>query len=91
MAGTTLGMAYLGVKTTKEAIETVDKAIDLYNKVVDEVNEPYRKFIEALAEMERFRFKFNDETSFLIGRIQTAMMNGMDAYHQASTDVYGVA
>lgn len=75
------------IETAKEGIETADKALDLYNRVIDRVI-PWKEFNETLVELDRFRKDYSTESAALIGQIKTLMLNGIDAYHAASQSVY---
>lgn len=75
------------MKTIKESIKTADKALDVYNKVMDRLI-PWKEFNETLAELDKFRKDYSIESALLISEIKTFMMDGMDAYFGSSQDVY---
>lgn len=75
------------IEVAKEGIETADKALDLYNRVIDRVI-PWKEFNETLTELDAFRKDYSTESAALIGQIKTLMLNGIDAYHSASQSVY---
>lgn len=77
------------IETAKEGIETADKALALYNKIIDRVI-PWKEFNETLVELDRFRKDYSTESAALIGEIKTLMLNGMDAYFAACQAVYGI-
>lgn len=79
--------AKLAIETAQEAIKTVDSALDLYNKVLDQVI-PWKVFREALEDLEKFRKDYSAESATLLGEIKTALLNAMDAYFWASQSIY---
>lgn len=75
------------IEVVKQGIETADKALTMYDKIIDRVI-PWRSFNETLVELDKFRKDYSVESAALIGDIKTLMMNGIDAYHAASQNVY---
>lgn len=73
--------------TVKEGIDTADKALVFYDKLVDRVI-PWEEFNETLVELDKFRKDYTIESAALIGETKTLMMNGMDEYFSASQDIY---
>lgn len=58
-------------------IKDVSKAIDLYNKIQVIPWETVDKFIEQLKETEQ---QYSEESSRIIGEVQTLLMDSMDQY-----------
>lgn len=75
------------IKVINEGIETADKALTMYDKVIDRVV-PWKTFNETLVDLDKFRKDYSVESAELIGEVKTLMMNGIDAYHAASQNVY---
>lgn len=75
------------IEVVKEGIATADKALTMYDKVIDRVV-PWKTFNETLVELDQFRKDYSIESAALIGEVKTLMMNGIDAYHAASQNVY---
>jgi hemolysin E len=75
------------VKVTKEGIDAADKALDLYNKVLDQVI-PWSTFEDTLKEMVSFEKDYSDEAGKLIGSVQTLLQNSQDEYHSATQSVF---
>lgn len=49
---------------------------------------PWKEFNETLAELDRFRKDYSEESAMLISEVKKFIMDGMDAYFSASQDVY---
>lgn len=77
------------IEVVKQGIETADKALTMYDKIVDRVI-PWKTFNETLVELDQFRKDYSVESAALIGEVKTFMMNGIDAYFAASQNVYEV-
>lgn len=78
------------MKLIRESINAADKALDLYDSVMDQII-PWKEFNETLVELDKFRKDYSIESASLIGEIKTFVMAGMDAYFFASLDVYEFA
>lgn len=76
-----------GLDVAKEGIETIDKALDLYNKVLDKIV-PWDELNKTIAKLDQFRSDYSKEAAALIGDVKTKMMDGMDAYFRATQSVY---
>lgn len=75
------------METIKDGIETTEKALELYDKLVDRVI-PWDEFKKTLSELDEFRKEYSTESSELIGETKTLVLNGMDEYRSASRNVY---
>lgn len=75
------------VETVKTAIETADKALELYNKVLDQVI-PWNTFNDTVKELNRFKEEYSQSASTLVGEIKTLLMNSQDKYFEATQVVY---
>ncbi len=58
------------VEVVKNAIETADGALDLYNKYLDQVI-PWQTFDETIKELSRFKQEYSQAASVLVGDIKT--------------------
>lgn len=67
------------IEVVKEGIETADKALTMYDRIVDRVI-PWKTFNETLVELDKFRKDYSTESASIIGEVKTHMMNGIDAY-----------
>ena len=56
------------VEVVKNAIETADGALDLYNKYLDQVI-PWQTFDETIKELSRFKQEYSQAASVLVGDI----------------------
>lgn len=62
------------VEVVKNAIETADGALDLYNKYLDQVI-PWQTFDETIKELSRFKQEYSQAVSVLVGDIKTLLMD----------------
>lgn len=60
------------VEVVKNAIETADGALDLYNKYLDQVI-PWQTFDETIKELSRFKQEYSQAASVLVGDIKTLL------------------
>lgn len=81
------GLVKAGIEIAKEGIDAVDKALDLYNKVFDQIV-PWKTLNETIEKLDKFRQDYSQEAANLIGNTKTLMMDGMDAYFRATQSVY---
>lgn len=75
------------IETAREGIAVAGEALDLYNRVLDQVV-PWQSFEETLAELDHFRSDYSKESGDLLGQIKTCLMDGMDAYFRSTQSVY---
>ena len=73
------------VEVVKNAIETADGALDLYNKYLDQVI-PWQTFDETIKELSRFKQEYSQAASVLVGDIKTLLMDSQ--YFEATQTVY---
>lgn len=76
------------VEVVKNAIETADGALDLYNKYLDQVI-PWQTFDETIKELSRFKQEYSQAASVLVGDIKTLLMDSQDKYFEATQTVSG--
>ena len=69
------------VEVVKNAIETADGALDLYNKYLDQVI-PWQTFDETIKELSRFKQEYSQAASVLVGDIKTLLMDSQDKYFE---------
>ncbi len=74
------------VEVVKNAIETADGTLDLYNKYLDQVI-PWQTFDETIKKMSCFKQEYSQE-SVLVGDIKTLLMDSQDKYFEATQTVY---
>lgn len=75
------------VKLIKDAIETADQALDLYNKVLDQII-PWGTFEETIARIAQYRDDYSIEAAMLVGKVTTLLGNSQDSYFEAVDKVY---
>jgi hemolysin E len=71
----------------KDAIESVEKALDVYNKVVDNLI-PWDSYIETCKEIERFKSDYSNEAADLVGQAKTLLLDSQDAYFNSTQCIY---
>lgn len=71
----------------KEGIDALDKAVDLYNKILDKAI-PWAELNKTIQKLDEFRADYSQQAANLLGTIQTQLKNGMDAYFRATQSVY---
>lgn len=78
------------VEVVKNAIETADGALDLYNKYLDQVI-PRQTFDETIKELSRFKQEYSQAASVLVGDIKTLLMDsGISILKQPKQCMNGV-
>lgn len=75
------------MEVAKEGIETLDKGIDVYNKILDKVV-PWEELNKTITKLDKYRSDYSKEAAELIGEVKTKMLDGMDAYFRATQSVY---
>ena len=75
------------VDVVKGSIDAADKALDLYNKVLDQVI-PWDSFEKAMKELTRYQNDYSKEAAALVGEIKTLLMNSLDKYFEATQNIY---
>lgn len=79
--------AQAAVDTTKGAIEAADKAIDLYNKVLDQII-PWEEFEKTIKELNRYQDQYSKESAELVGQIKTLILESQDKYFASTQVIY---
>lgn len=77
----------MAAETTKEAIEVVGRAMDLYNKVLDKVM-PSESFNEKLIEMNKHLDEYSVEVKDRLATIKVLMSDGINAYTRSTQSIY---
>lgn len=72
---------------TKEGIETINAALDLYNRVLDQIV-PWQTYEEAVKELDRYRQDYSNESAKLVGEVKTLMKDAQDNYFSATQMIY---
>lgn len=71
----------------KGGIESLDRGLDVYHKILDKVV-PWSKFRKAIVELDKNPLDYSEEAAALIGDIHTKMQDGLDAYIQATRNMF---
>lgn len=71
----------------KEGMEVADKALELYDKILDKVI-PWKEFENTIKELDKYREDYSKEAGQLIGQIKTLLLNGMDTYFLSTQSIY---
>lgn len=77
----------MAAETTKEAIDVVSKALDLYNKLLDRIM-PWKTFEEQINEMNKNIEVFSNEVKETIAIIKGHMSDGISAYARSTRSIY---
>lgn len=82
------------IATAEAAVEVFDRgvsaannALDLYNKIYDQVM-PWKKLEEALKVLDERRDDYSVESGSLLGVIKTLIMNALDQYFQSTQVIF---
>lgn len=75
------------IEITKEGIETIDKALELYNKILDQIV-PWKTYEETVKELDRFRDDYSNESAKLVGEVKTLIKDAQDNYFSATQSIY---
>lgn len=74
------------IEIVRADIETVDKALTLYDRATDRVM-PWSEYDDTLVAMDH-RKEYSVESAKLIGEIKTLLMDGVDAYASTTQNVH---
>ncbi|MEG4230497.1 hemolysin E [Microcoleus sp. Pol11C3] len=75
------------VEIVQKGLEASDKALELYNKVIDQVI-PWKTFEDTIKELTKFEKEYSEKAAILVGEIKTLLMNSNDDYLKAVQSVY---
>lgn len=68
-------------------VESAEKVIGLYDKLYDRVL-PWNDLKKSIEELDKHREVYSSESSDLIGRIKTLVLNGLDQYFVSTQDIF---
>lgn len=77
----------MAIATAKEAIDTANDALNLYNKVLDQIV-PWNGFKEMIKKYDMGGADYSHESANLIGKIKTQLLNVKDEYDSATQTIY---
>jgi len=75
------------VDTADKAIKAADQALDLYNKMVDQVI-PWNEFKSTMEALEANQKQYSNQAAVIVGEVQTLLLNSNDAYDSSTQSVY---
>ncbi|KAJ6642562.1 Hemolysin E [Pseudolycoriella hygida] len=75
------------IEITKEGIEALNQALDLYNKVLDQII-PWKTYEETVKELDRYREDYSNESAQLVGEVKTLIYDAEDNYYSATQSIY---
>lgn len=75
------------MEITKEGVDTINKALELYNKVLDKIV-PWETYDKTVKELDRFRDDYSNESATLVGEVKTLIKNAQDDYFAATQEIY---
>lgn len=75
------------IQITKDGIDTIDRALGLFNKVLDRVV-PWNTYEETAKELERYSKDYSEESAQLVSEIKSLMNNAQDSYYGATQCIY---
>ena len=76
-----------GFELVRDGIETADRALELYNKVLDKVV-PWGTLEETIRNLTQFETDYSKETAKLIGEIKQLLLNAQNYYHESTQTMY---
>lgn len=77
----------MAIKTSKDAIDTVNDALKLYNEVLDRIV-PWKDLKEALKKLDTSAAEYSYRSADLVGNIKTHLLNTIDAYDGVTQNIY---
>ena len=83
----TVAQAQAVVDIVQSGLEASDQALDLYNKVLDQVI-PWATFEQTIKELTRYEKDYSDESGQIVGKVKTLLLNSQDQYLKATQSVY---
>jgi hemolysin E len=75
------------IDDVKNIIETFEKALDLYNRVVDTVI-PWTTFENTIKEMTKFQTDYSYEAAKLVGNVTELLLDSKDKYQISVQKIY---
>lgn len=71
---------------SKSALNEVNQAMDLYNKILRDV--PWTNLKQKLNNLESYRNDYSSAAASIIAEIRGHMTNGIDAYKKATQSIF---
>lgn len=75
------------VQIVKDCIDTADSALNLYNRVLDQII-PWKTFEETIKEVDRFKDDYSQEAGQLVGEVKKLLLDAQDSYFESTQKVY---
>lgn len=75
------------VELIDKSIKTAEEALDLYNKVVDQLV-PWKTFEETITNIERYKDDYSKEAAELVGKTKTLLLDSQDKYYMSTQSIY---
>jgi hemolysin E len=75
------------VGTVRDGIEAANKALDLYNKVIDQII-PWKTFEDTIKELTRYQENYSNDAAKLVGDVKKLLLDSQDQYFSATQLVY---
>lgn len=75
------------IQITKNGVDTVSRALELHNKVLDEII-PWRMYDRTVKELNRYLEDYSKESAPFVSEVSTLIKNAQDSYFTATQDIY---
>jgi hemolysin E len=75
------------ITIAKDAMDAGEKALDLYNKVVDQVI-PWKTFEKTVTELGKYEKDYSASAGALVGQVKTLVLDAQDKYLAATQSVF---
>lgn len=75
------------ITVVKDALETGDKALELYNKVLDQIV-PWKTFEDTITDLAKYQKDYSTATGALVGEVKTLLLTANDKYLAATQSVF---
>lgn len=79
--------AKLTIETAKQAIDTANDGLNLYNKVLDQ-SVPTKSFKESIEKLHSLHDEYSRESAELVSNIKTKLVGVIDEYDSAIQGIY---
>lgn len=75
------------VEIVKDGLEAGDKALDLYNKILDQLI-PWKTFEETIDNLTKYEKDYSNAAGEIVAQVKTLLLNSRDEYFKATQSVF---